>query len=459
MDINKELFAIPYKGRVILYAPLNGSVLEVNSGIAKFLMDVKSGIDPRTINPEATTRLIKAGILKETIKESDSPKYIHKREETYLPASVTLVPTYNCNLRCIYCYSMAGENAGEIMKPKIAKAAIDFVIGNAKRLKIKNISLGFHGGGEPLLRENKPLVSYSLAYARAKSKELGLKVQTKVVTNGVHRADMLEWIVKNFNDVTLSLDGPEDIQNAQRPKAGGRDSFRQVLECVRYFETVKAQEGQKFHYALRATITSDSVERMPEIVEFFHSIAPSLKGFHFEPLFECGRCKTTKSKSPDSGLFLEKMVETEEKALRLGVKIDYSGGPIKKRGSTFCGACGSNFFVLPNGRVTTCLEACREGEKIFDVFNIGHFNPKTQRFEFYIDKIKKLKERVIENMPSCRDCFAKYNCSGDCPTKIYEQTGNILNTSNNWRCEINRGVLLNRLVSALINSKGEPTEV
>ena len=81
MNINKELFAIPYNRRVILYAPLKGSVLEVNSGIAKFLRDVQSGIDPRTIDQEVTARLVRAGILKETTDKSNSLNYVCEREK------------------------------------------------------------------------------------------------------------------------------------------------------------------------------------------------------------------------------------------------------------------------------------------------------------------------------------------------------------------------------------------
>jgi hypothetical protein len=58
-------------------------------------------------------------------------------------------------------------------------------------------------------------------------------------------------------------------------------------------------------------------------------------------------------------------------------------------------------------------------------------------------------------MPFCQDCFAKYNCSGDCPAKTYEQTGDLLDPSKNWRCTINRGLLVDGMVEALDKSKGQ----
>jgi uncharacterized protein len=451
LRLNKELFEVSYRGRTMLYAPLEGSVLDVSPGVIGCLKKIQEGKDPSTLDLNLLEKLIQAKILI-TGGDKQNVEDYNCNDESYSPTSLTLLPTFNCNLRCLYCYASAGERIGPVMDPEIAKSAIDFIVENASKLKRKKILVGLHGGGEPLLEKNRPWIDYIFDYARQRAKEHDLKFFANAVTNGTHNQEKLKWIVNNFNNINLSFDGPKDIQNRQRPKVGNKPSFDEALACVKYFEEVRAQGNDNFTYGIRATITEDSVERMPEILKFFASISKN-KGFHLEPSFECGRCKKTNTKSPVPNKFLEKILETQEVARKLGVEVYYSAGDIEKVGITFCGSSGSNFFVTPQGYVTTCFEACREDHPASHVFFIGKYSSSEKRFIFDEEKINKLKSRTIENIPFCKYCFAKYNCSGDCPAKIFEQSLDIFNPSNNWRCIINQGLLKEKLAYLLDISK------
>lgn len=464
MEITKELFQVPYKGRTFLYAPLEGSVLEVNDGLISFLNKVQEGKDPRQLNSELTEKLIKSRILVERSAELKNNSCDGHPKE-YAPTSVTLLPTFDCNLKCVYCYARAGEDIGSIMKPEIAKASLDLIVSNALKVGAKQVSLGFHGGGEPLLKPNMPLLNYAINYLREKAQENNLKYRINAVSNGVHSKETMDWAIENLDNLNISIDGPESIQNGQRPRAGGQDSFENVVQTISYLENAKGKDGKKFPYGLRATITAASVNQMPEIIRFFTSISKN-KSFHLEPLFECGRCLSEpleevdlRTKSPDANLYLAKLLETQAEAKKLGVEVYYSGGSLEKMGSTFCGACGSNFFVTPNGFTTTCLEACRERDAISNVFFIGKYNPSTKIFDLNQERINNLSQRKVENISHCEDCFAKYNCSGDCPAKVYEQTGNLMDPSKNWRCIINQGLLVERMADALDRCKEHVTKL
>jgi uncharacterized protein len=453
MQTTKELFAIRAGEKYILYAPLKGSALLVEPGVIGFLNQVDAGFDPLQINPGLTEQLVKSGII---APGSDISEPLScNREGVYAPTSVTLLPTFDCNLRCVYCYSRGGESIGEVMERPVAGAAIDLIFKNAKNNRTRKVVVSFHGGGEPLLPKNHGLIDYALGYAKLKGLEMGLTPNFNVVTNGVHSEKTLEWAVNNFSHINVSLDGPEDIQNSQRPLPKAEYSFEPVMKTIRYFE--KAKKTKKFNYGIRATITSESVRRMSEILEFFHSISTN-ESFHLEPLFECGRCKTTKARAPDAGVFLEEMIKTEALAKKLGVQVYYSGGSLNKLGETFCGACGSNFFVTPSGYVTTCLEACREEDAVSSVFFVGKYNKSTLAFEFDEKKIQKLKARKVTSIPHCENCFAKYNCCGDCPAKVFEISGDLLDPSNNSRCIINQGLLKNRLLNELL-ARAENIEI
>lgn len=439
MQITKELFVVPERDQYILYAPLENSVLAVNPAVLRVLRKIK---EEQNLSPEEKTVLEELKSHKIIKENGESPKQEVKPENEYSPTSLTLLPTYNCNLRCVYCYSRGGENPGKAMDFNVAKSAIDLLIKNSEKQNRRRVDLGFHGGGEPLLSANMDFVKRVVEYFKSRCEQTQLKPNISGATNGVITPKNLEWVVANFTNLNISLDGPEDIQNSQRPKPNNQPSYYDVMQTIAYLE------AQKFKYGIRATITSDSVGRMSEIVEFFDSIT-SNKRFHLEPLFECGRCKTTKATAPDPKTFFERFIEARRTGEKLGVDLYYSGSRLGTLTSTFCGATGKNFFVTPEGNVTTCLEVSRESDKGSNVFFVGSYNPQTDTFDFNKDRINYLQFRTVDNIPHCRNCFAKYNCAGDCPGKIHSETGDIFNPTGNSRCLINRMVLIDEINTKL----------
>jgi uncharacterized protein len=431
--LTKELFVIPVeKEKYILYAPLKGVIYQVKPGVLSLLKAIEK--NQRVGEKKILEDLIEAGIVvlgKEKIRIPEN--------KFYLPTETTLLPTYNCNLRCKYCYSKGGENIGSNMEYSTAKKAIDFIIENAERLGKKEVVLGFHGGGEPLLASARNLVNSALDYFNQETEKRGFKHRTNVVTNGILKEKDLNWLVSSIDNINISLDGPEDIQNNQRPLASGKPSFPYVLNTVNFLESRKAK------YAIRATITEDSVSRMEEIIRFFHSIAPSLKSFHLEPLFECGRCSTTQINSPEPADFILNLKKVMKFADKEKIEIYYSGGNLRRLGLYFCGATGKNFYVAPDGNITSCLEVCRKEDSRSEIFFIGKINNKNKKPIIYQDRLDFLRERKVTNIGACKNCFAKYNCSGDCLAKTLLAQKTLYQKKEGKRCEINRFKLLSEI--------------
>jgi len=437
--LNPELFVFPVDSkneRLILYVPLEGSAVEVNSDALFLLRKLNSG---EQIDLE-NSLLKKLRDLKIIVDSGYTP--VEKKNnisDGYSPTSLTIIPTFNCNLRCVYCYSNGGERPLNL-EFEIAKKAIDLIIDNNLRTESKEAGLGFHGGGEPLLEENMDFVKRCVDYFRSQTCKNGIKSRVVSATNGIIGRTSLEWICSNFDFLNISLDGPPDIQNLQRPTKFNGPSYPHVKA------TIDTLEKKGLEYAIRSTITSDSVILMPEILKFFLSIS-SVKSIQFEPLFECGRCKTTKTKAPIQGLFADYFLESIAIARERQVKLSYSGSKISYPSQTFCGATGSNFFLTPQGYVTTCLEVSREDDSSSEVFLIGKCIG--DKFVFDSQRIEHLKNRKVSNLTHCSDCLSKYSCSGDCLNKCYLRSGNIYDTSQNTRCEINRKLLKSQILSML----------
>jgi uncharacterized protein len=423
LKLSSELFVLENGDDYIIYLPLKSKLIKVNLDTIKMLNAINEGKIIEN-DVEILQELMQLGVF----EELNSPS----SENYYMPTDVTFIPSFRCNLECLYCYSNGGEHAHSRIPLKLANKAIDLVIKNALELRLNRISVGFHGGGEPMLLSNKPFIEAVINYAREKSTQYGLECQFNIVTNGVniHRFG-INWIKANFSIINISFDGPKDIQNLQRPKRGGnKDSYKQVLKTINLFEK------NQINYGIRTTITKFSVHRMSEIVEHFTKIS-KLKSFHFEPLFECGRCKTSNFSAPDEKEFVENYNKASITSKQLGVKIFYSGASIDRISNRFCGAAGDNFFITPDGYVSTCIEACRLDDPDSMPFIIGSYNNDINDFVFDYDKIKQLKSRITENIQSCMDCFCKYSCAGDCLIKVLKNTGNMFETSNNPRCQIN----------------------
>lgn len=438
MHLTKELFVIPNGENFILYAPLKRAVAEVNEDVMILLKRIKTGENIGDMKKKLD-QLKQVGI----VTEGETPIIKYIPEKDFNPTSVTIIPSLNCNLRCIYCYSRAGEGVGKIMNIEVAKSAIDFIIRNAKAKGDKKVGLDFHGGGEPFIGINMGLIKEAVKYFRNQAASYNLTPRVTSITNGVMNKETLEWVASNFDELNISFDGPEDIQNKQRPTIEEGNSFSDVLKTVKYLES------RKFKYQLRATITKDSVSRMPEIVEFFSSIS-STDHFLLEPLFECGRCKTSKVEAPSPEDYLKYLIKSRKVAEKLGRMANYSGSIIEGVYDCFCGSLDKGFFcVLPEGDVTSCLEVCRTSDPRANIFIIGKYDFDAKKFIFYKDRIQTLRSRNVDNIPNCADCFAKYNCAGDCPAKVYTQSGSLFDTSNNIRCDMKRGSIKHVLLEKL----------
>lgn len=430
MILTEELFVIPNGGNYILYAPLIGTILEVNSATIKLLQDIKEN-RYKGNQEEIITELKNKKIIVDQQLPHISKVSTIKNDINFTPTFLTLCPTTDCNLKCIYCFASAGDTY-QNMGFDIAKGSIDFIINNALKTGRKIVEIGFHGGGEPFM--NFVLMRETIGYAKEITKKENLGLRVSCATNGVLNKNKLDWIHENVDHISLSLDGPEKIQNLQRPLKDGKKSFNKVMSTIEYFEI------NNLKYSIRTTITEFNVNKMTEIIDLLRSTT-SLKECHFEPVHECGRCKTTNTKSPEKKCFVENLIEAKKKASEYGINIYYSGGKFKTVTNRFCGAAGRNFFVTPTGNVTSCLEVTTESDPRAKIFIYGRYKSRG-KFYFNMEKINYLMSRVVENIPYCADCFAKFHCAGDCLAKISLKAKNIFNTCYNDRCYINREILL-----------------
>lgn len=437
-----EIYAIPDGSRFILYAPLKGVALLVNSDAISLLARLqKRGVLRQLTHREIAfiETLVELGFLQDNNGNNnsfcqDTSAGAHKMADVdFAPTSTTLFLTYNCNLRCVYCYSFGGEQPID-MPFEIAKKSIDFVVSNALRLGKTRVGLGFHGGGEPTL--NWRVLTKSVEYAKALALSNKLDLSISLATNGCLSVHQAQWVMQYINHVTVSIDGPSSIQDTQRPLRNGQGSYRMV------YATLKLFDEANYQYGLRVTVSDKSLPLLEEIVVHLCKNFGA-RDVHVEPLFECGRCYTSGLEMPDPNEFISRFLRSAEIARQYGVNLIYSGLRLNGFRTSFCGVTAPNFVVLPQGEVTSCFEVCRPNDKRSNTFFYGKYSFHDGQFYFDKQKIKMLRNKNIKSFTYCARCFIKWHCGGECVAKSTQEKGMYI--PDKARCTINRELAKSRL--------------
>lgn len=399
LTAHNDVFALPYKGGFLVYAPLVGRVAYGNAECVAQLRTYLERLDPSVVDAEIVSRL--GGLHWLTGGQVPLPL---PTDRLFHPTSTTLFLTNRCNLACTYCYAEAGGFEPHDMPKPLFRAAIDLVTKNARRAGHPPM-IGFHGGGEPTVAW-ETLVD-AVDYARSVG---GPGVRFGIATNGVMARDHAEFVAATFPVVTLSLDGPPDIHDAQRPRADGCGSYDAVMAFV---EVLRAH---KTPFVIRSTITCRNVHRMSDMVEFLVR-QTGCRQLHFEPAFSSGRCENDGSQLASPDAFAERFIEALQTARDMDAHLRFSAVRLMGTFLSFCGCAQDAFNVTHSGNVTACFEVCEGSQPLSPTFFFGKYDPASGAFAIDYDRLAFLRALNVHNSPKCAKCFAKWNCAGDCPVK------------------------------------------
>jgi uncharacterized protein len=341
----------------------------------------------------------------------------------------TLVVTNDCNLHCAYCYGCYGEHHGvRVMPPSIARAAIEKTYRDSEHGRVY---LDFFGG-EPTLAWD--LVASSTGYFRELGTRESRKTTIGITTNGCFSPEKAEWLAANLDSILVSFDGFKSIQDGQRSS-----SFDLVY---RNAKSIYSLAPTKLEF--RATISAESVGQLPLIADFFGRQFPGCAQ-SYEPLFAMGRGSNTTLHSPDSDTFFDKLIESMPIAKQYGSKIRTSILRLKPHSVSFCGAVGTNFMVTYDGRVISCTRMTEDINEASSSFCYGRFDATQGTFAFDSSQHERLRLLATDNIPECHDCYARYNCKGDCPANKAAIDPQNFRTNTSYRCESIRRFIKNIL--------------
>ena len=335
---------------------------------------------------------------------------------THVFKSLCLHMAHDCNMKCGYCFASEGNFGmqNEVMDSETARKAVDFIVRASKSRR--NIEVDFFGG-EPLL--NFDVIREVVSYARTLEPEFNKKFRFTLTTNGLLLDDKItDYVNENMDNLVLSLDGRREVNDSMRKLLDDRGSYDAVLSRIK--RAVERRGGK--NYYIRGTYTAMNKDFMEDVL---HIADIGFDQISVEPVVAPTN-KKLQLNGPDLE-FLKSQYEQLAKECRkrenegkgfnfFHFMVSLDGGPCLPRRITGCGAGYEYAAVTPRGDIYPCHQFVGvEGMKIGNVYSGIDITEITDEF----------KIANVYNKEKCRQCWAKFYCSGGCAANAYATNGSI----------------------------------
>ena len=338
-----------------------------------------------------------------------------KNRQTVVKA-LCLHVAHTCNLNCSYCFASQGRYQGDraLMSFEVGKRAMDFLIENSGTRR--NLEVDFFGG-EPLM--NFDMVKKLVAYCREQEKIHNKNFRFTMTTNGMLiDDDVIDFCNKECHNVVLSLDGRKEVHDRFRKDYAGHGSYDAIVP--KFQEFVK-KRGDKNYY-MRGTYTHYNTDFTNDI---FHMADLGFTELSMEPVV-CAPDDPYALTEEDKLILFEQYELLAKEMLKRKKEgrpltfyhymLDLEHGPCIYKRISGCGSGTEYMAVTPWGELYPCHQFVgRDGYRMGSVLD-GTFDRDIQA---------KFAHNTVLNKEKCRDCWARFFCSGGCAANAEAFHGDI----------------------------------
>ena len=431
------------EGKALLINGLFGAVDVVDEPVAVTLREGDLGKLPTTLRE----RLALRGHItrKDEAEELADAKLLGRVWKTLAGhggMGLVILPTYDCNFRCPYCFERHRLTRGQewldlAMKPEMVEAV--FAALQKQKGKGRKITGCTLYGGEPLLAENRETVKSICNHA----KDMGLTLEA--VTNGYDLdayADFLEE--SGIRKIQITVDGVGALNDRRRLHRDGVPTYERILQNVKLAldrgvdVRLRVNTNGENIGGIRALIDDLSAHGLREATREDINRAeeakkegkprPKRKGFfsyYFKAVTEAQDSPTYVTErevldaiiaagfSPMDAIERQSQYSMQMQGLSAAMKKeDYPGFS-----PAYCGAEAGMVCAAPDGLLYSCWDLVAKEEEA-----IGFTDEGTGRFFFKFD-MAKWRTRTSELMKPCQTCPYIFICRGGCAPHAKRATG------------------------------------
>lgn len=345
-----------------------------------------------------------------------------------------IVPSFDCNYRCTYCFERPLQNGLVRLNTPINYAkhnvvmtlerigALYAAIANIKQAADDATEAGRITlyGGEPLNAANKEVVFQIVEHGVAAGFEFA------AITNGHDLEQFLPLLGPHgIKEVQISLDGPQHVHDARRLHRQGEGSFAKLLTNI---NCVLAQGQTMVEIRIHVdpsniAVFDESLEICREqgwldnegVVVYANTVYTKTAG-QVTAGIEAGEIirKLRTAATPWKNVF----VGAPALNARMQVLPSLTEGVPYRLKSTYCAANTGNYIFAPDGHLYACWESVGK-----ECSRVGSYWPELSLDEA---KVNQWFQRSIARIPECLACPFALVCGGGCAQYAEYNTGSQL---------------------------------
>ena len=335
--------------------------------------------------------------------------------------TMVLNVTNQCNLSCTYCYEYGAdkivdtENGKQpkFMSEETARESVDFMIKESGSNPIAYLTFF---GGETLM--NFPVLQRTVAYAQEKAASAGKQVFFSLTTNAtLLRPETIEFLAENDIGVTISIDGPPEIQDKFRVFTNGRGSYDLVAPKVK--ELLKRHRSRSI--GARVTLASGTID----VKRIYRHLTEEL-GFAEVGFAPATTAPMRDHAIPEGGFddMLAQFRELAEEFLEASVEGRHHGfSNVREtleeihKGMSKAFPCGAGLGLMgvsTGGDVALCHRFAGSEEHRLGSVRDGIDRGAQRAF---------LDKHHVDSKTDCSTCWARPLCSGGCYHEAHTRYG------------------------------------
>jgi uncharacterized protein len=266
----REFHQFQAAGRQFLYLVPSAAVFELDLVAEAVIRVVSAAARLEDAVVEALADRFPAPAIRAAIAELGDVRAIgyeqqpDPNEPKFLPmvpfplSTMVLNVTNQCNLACTYCYEYGEDKIvdtengkqSKFMSEATARQSVEFLLKESGQIAHMTFF-----GGETLL--NFPVLKSTVAYARKRAAEVGKAVDFSLTTNAtLLQPEIIDFLADNEIGVTISMDGPRELQNKFRVFHNGAGSYDLVAPKIKAL----LQRHKSRPIGARVTLTSETID-------------------------------------------------------------------------------------------------------------------------------------------------------------------------------------------------------